>query len=72
MIDVGQKLNGRYKLLKPIGSGGMANVFLAQDLILERHVAVKVLRLDFNNEEAALKRFQRESFSSSQLVHPSN
>lgn len=70
MIDVGQKLNGRYKLLKPIGSGGMANVFLAQDLILERHVAVKVLRLDFNNEEAALKRFQRESFSSSQLVHP--
>lgn len=47
MIELGKKLNGRYQITGNIGSGGMANVFLAHDLILDRDVAVKVLRFDF-------------------------
>lgn len=47
MIEIGKKLNGRYHIIGSIGSGSMANVYLAHDLILDRDVAVKVLRFDF-------------------------
>ena len=50
MIELGKKLNGRYQITGNIGSGGMANVFLAHDLILDRDVAVKVLRFDFREK----------------------
>ena len=50
MIEIGKKINGRYKIIGNIGSGGMANVFLAHDLILDREVAIKVLRFDFNEK----------------------
>lgn len=70
MIEIGKKLNGRYKIIGNIGSGGMANVFLAQDLILKRQVAVKVLRFDFQNDQAAIRRFQREALAATELVHP--
>lgn len=70
MIEIGRKLNGRYQILGNIGSGGMANVFLARDLILDRDVAVKVLRFDFQNDQAAIRRFQREALAASELVHP--
>ena len=61
MIEIGKKLNGRYHIIGSIGSGGMANVYLAHDLILDRDVAVKVLRFDFRNDQAAIRRFQREA-----------
>ncbi|OJG61136.1 serine/threonine protein kinase [Enterococcus italicus DSM 15952] len=48
----------------------MANVFLARDLILDREVAVKVLRYDFQNDQAAIRRFQREALAATELVHP--
>lgn len=70
MIEIGKKLNGRYLIIGNIGSGGMANVFLAQDLILDREVAVKVLRFDFQNEKDAIRRFQREALAATELVHP--
>lgn len=70
MVKVGHKINGRYKILGNVGSGGMANVFLADDLILERQVAVKMLRFDFQNDQIAIRRFQREALSASELVHP--
>lgn len=70
MIEIGKKINGRYKIIGNIGSGGMANVYLAQDLILDREVAVKVLRFDFQNDQAAIRRFQREALASTELVHP--
>ena len=69
MVDIHEKLSGRYKILTPIGQGGMANVYLAQDLILDREVAVKVLRFDFQDNQNAIKRFQREAMSASQLLH---
>ncbi|UUX34083.1 Stk1 family PASTA domain-containing Ser/Thr kinase [Fundicoccus culcitae] len=68
-MEIGEKLSGRYKIIKTIGQGGMANVFLARDLILERDVAVKVLRYDFQNNQDAIRRFQREAMSASQLLH---
>ncbi|WP_100403084.1 Stk1 family PASTA domain-containing Ser/Thr kinase [Bacillus sp. FJAT-42315] len=67
---IGKRLNGRYKIIKMVGGGGMANVYLAKDVILEREVAIKVLRLDFANEEEFLRRFQREAQSATSLVHP--
>lgn len=70
MIELGKKLNGRYQITGNIGSGGMANVFLAHDLILDRDVAVKVLRFDFQNDQTAIRRFQREALAATELVHP--
>ncbi|XBG78452.1 Stk1 family PASTA domain-containing Ser/Thr kinase [Enterococcus cecorum] len=68
--EIGKKFNGRYLILGNIGSGGMVNVFLARDLILDREVAIKVLRYDFLNDQSAIRRFQREMLASTELVHP--
>ena len=70
MIVKGQRINSRYEILKPIGEGGMANVYLANDVILDRYVAVKVLRGDLANDEKFVRRFQREALSASSLSHP--
>lgn len=56
--------------MKTIGEGGMANVYLAYDVILERDVAVKVLRGDLSTDEKFVRRFQREALSASSLSHP--
>src|SRR5574344_300024 len=69
MIEIGDKLSDRYQINDVIGQGGMANVFLARDLILDRDVAVKVLRYDFQDDKDAIRRFQREAMSASQLLH---
>jgi eukaryotic-like serine/threonine-protein kinase len=53
-----------------IGGGGMANVYLAHDMILDREVAVKMLRLDFANDEEFIRRFHREAQSATSLTHP--
>lgn len=70
MMDIGKKLGGRYKIIRHLGTGGMANVYLGHDLILDRDVAIKVLRFDFRNNTDALRRFQREALSATQLIHP--
>lgn len=70
MIDIGKNLSGRYKIIGNIGRGGMANVYLAHDLILDRDVAVKVLRFDFQEDQSAIRRFQREALAATELVHP--
>lgn len=70
MIEPGYTLNERYQLKQTLGEGGMANVYLAHDLILDRDVAVKVLRLDLQNDPDAARRFQREAMATSELVHP--
>lgn len=70
MIEIGTKIGGRYKVISLLGTGGMAHVYLARDLILDRDVAVKILRFDFQNNKEALRRFQREALSTTQLVHP--
>ena len=70
MIMKGQKISDRYQIIKAIGEGGMANVYLAYDTILDRNVAVKVLRGDLANDEKFVRRFQREALSASSLSHP--
>lgn len=70
MIAKGQKINDRYEIEKLIGEGGMANVYLANDTILDRKVAVKVLRGDLAGDEKFVRRFQREALSASSLSHP--
>lgn len=67
---IGKRLSGRYKVLDMIGGGGMANVYLAHDMILDRDVAVKMLRLDFANDEEFIRRFRREAQSATSLAHP--
>lgn len=70
MLEPGKTLNGRYKIHSLLGSGGMASVYLAKDLILDRYVAVKVLRTDFHQSPDAMRRFRREALSATQLTHP--
>ena len=70
MLSKGQKINDRYEILKSIGEGGMANVYLAHDTILDRDVAVKVLRGDLENDEKFIRRFNREAKSVSDLTSP--
>ncbi|MBD3106775.1 Stk1 family PASTA domain-containing Ser/Thr kinase [Bacillus sp. AGMB 02131] len=67
---IGKRINGRYKIAEMIGGGGMANVYLAEDMILEREVAVKILRLDFANDEELIRRFNREAQAATSLDHP--
>ena len=70
MIAKGQKINDRYEIIRSIGEGGMANVYLGYDTILDRNVAIKVLRGDLSNDEKFVRRFQREALSASSLAHP--
>lgn len=70
MIIKGQKINDRYQIIRTIGEGGMANVYLAYDTILDRNVAVKILRGDLANDEKFVRRFQREAIAASSLSHP--
>ena len=68
---IGRNINGRYKIKELIGGGGMSNVYLAHDMILDRDIAIKMLRYDFSNEEELRRRFQREALSTTSLAHPS-
>ena len=70
MIAKGQKINDRYEIIRSMGEGGMANVYLGYDTILDRNVAIKVLRGDLSNDEKFVRRFQREALSASSLAHP--
>ena len=63
-------INDRYEVIKSIGEGGMANVYLANDTFLDRKVAVKILRGDLSTDEKFIRRFQREAYAASALSHP--
>lgn len=67
---VGQVLDNRYRIEKIIGMGGMAVVFRAEDLLMRRTVAVKILKDDIARDEVSVKRFINESKAVSMLSHP--
>ena len=69
MITKGQKINDRYEIIQTIGEGGMANVYLAKDVIIDRYVAIKILRGDLAGDEKFVRRFQREALAASSLSH---
>jgi serine/threonine protein kinase len=63
-------VEGQYEIRKLLGKGGMGVVFLAQDLTLEREVAIKVLPPDFSTDPQVIKRFQQEAKTAAKLDHP--
>ena len=65
-----QEIAGRYRIERRLGAGGMSTVFLAQDTVLERPVAVKLLAEHLADDEAFVERFQREALSAARLQHP--
>ncbi|MFS1513269.1 Stk1 family PASTA domain-containing Ser/Thr kinase [Chengkuizengella sp. SCS-71B] len=67
---IGQQLSGRYEILNRVGGGGMALVFKAHDKLLNRMVAIKVLRQQFVYDEDFIRRFRREAQSAASLSHP--
>lgn len=66
-----QLLNNRYRMEEHIGSGGMAEVYLAHDQLLDRQVAVKILRPQFSSDEEFITRFRREAKAAARLSNPS-
>jgi protein kinase-like protein len=64
------RIDGRYTIERPLGSGGMAEVFLAHDEVLDRDVALKVLRSQYAGDEEFYERFRREATSAAGLSHP--
>ena len=66
----GALLNNRYQLLERIGSGGMADVFRARDVMLDRYVGIKVLRKDYTANPGFQERFRQEARSAANLSHP--
>ncbi len=67
---IGHNLGGRYEILTQIGGGGMALVYKAHDTVLNRNVAIKVLRQQFVHDEEFIRRFRREAQSAAALSHP--
>ena len=66
----GRLLGNRYELLRKIGNGGMATVYRAKDHILNRNVAVKILKDEFTTDEEFVKRFNTEATNVASLTHP--
>src|SRR5579871_7010882 len=70
MIAAGTVIDGRYEVLSRIGAGGMADVYLAEDALLGRQVAVKLLHHRFAEDQEFVERFRREASSAAGLSHP--
>ncbi|MEP0804556.1 MAG: serine/threonine protein kinase [Chloroflexota bacterium] len=69
-MEEGAVLNNRYQLLERIGTGGMADVFRARDLMLERTVAIKILHEHYSAEKGFQERFKQEARAAANLSHP--
>jgi eukaryotic-like serine/threonine-protein kinase len=68
---IGTVFDGRYKIVRKLGAGGMANVYLAEDQELGRHVAIKILNDKHANDDQFVERFRREAKNAASLSHPS-
>src|SRR5664279_4964141 len=69
-VSEGSVVDGRYRVLHRLGSGGMADVWLAEDTHLQRRVALKVLHKRFAQDREFVERFRREAESAARLQHP--
>lgn len=69
-MEASQLLNNRYEIIELLGKGGMAVVYRARDLMLERQVAIKVLREDYSRDPAFQERFRLEARAAANLSHP--
>lgn len=66
----GKVLGNRYEIIEKIGGGGMAVVYKAKDKLLNRYVAIKILRQEFTNDQDFIEKFRQESLSAASLTHP--
>ena len=67
---IGHILDNRYKILEKVGTGGMASVYKAQDILLDRIVAVKILHSKYGNDHDFVVRFRQEAQAAAKLSHP--
>jgi eukaryotic-like serine/threonine-protein kinase len=70
MVEPDTIIDGRYRVISRVGSGGMADVYLAEDELLGRQVAVKLLHHHFAEDQEFVERFRREASSAAALSHP--
>ena len=70
MVKDGIYLSGRYQVLSKIGAGGMADVYKAKDCMLNRYVAVKVLKKEYREDENFVKKFRSEAQAAAGLLNP--
>lgn len=68
---IGKVLGTRYEILEKIGTGGMGDVYKAHDRRLDRIVAIKILKAQYNDETGFIKKFKRESLAAASISHPS-
>lgn len=69
-MNPGYEIGHRYRIIRSLGEGGMANVYLAHDMVLDRDVSVKLLRLDLRDDPNTKRRFHREAMAATQLNDP--
>lgn len=69
-MNSGYEIGHRYRIIRSLGEGGMANVYLAHDMVLDRDVSVKLLRLDLRDDPSTKRRFHREAMAATQLNDP--
>ncbi|MBB1047743.1 serine/threonine-protein kinase, partial [Dietzia cercidiphylli] len=69
-LNSGALLSGRYRLLRLIATGGMGQVWEAADAVLDRHVAVKVLKAEFSSDQEFVERFRSEAKVTARISHP--
>ncbi|PWT31210.1 Stk1 family PASTA domain-containing Ser/Thr kinase [Limosilactobacillus reuteri] len=69
-MNPGYEISHRYRIIRSLGEGGMANVYLAHDMVLDRDVSVKLLRLDLRDDPSTKRRFHREAMAATQLNDP--
>ncbi len=69
-MNPGYEIGHRYRIIRSLGEGGMANVYLAHDMVLDRDVSVKLLRLDLRDDPSTKQRFHREAMAATQLNDP--
>ncbi|MBB1094929.1 Stk1 family PASTA domain-containing Ser/Thr kinase [Limosilactobacillus agrestis] len=69
-MNPGYEIGHRYRIIRSLGEGGMANVYLAHDIVLDRDVSVKLLRLDLRDDPGTKRRFHREAMAATQLNDP--
>lgn len=70
IVDLSERTVGDFRLLRRLGGGGMADVYLAEQMSLKRQVAIKVLRPDLLSDDSYVKRFEQEAKSAGALNHP--
>ena len=69
-MNPGYEIGHRYRIIRSLGEGGMANVYLAHDMVLDRDVSVKLLRLDLRDDPSTKRRFHRGAMAATQLNDP--